>query len=108
MPVPDHVYQYAVKLVRMTRKNDPDVPQYIRDWVAWGAGPRASQYLVLGAKARSILQGRGYASVEDIKAVAGPVLRHRILLNFNAEAEGVSSDDVVEKLLQEVPAIEKD
>ncbi len=108
IPVPDHVYQYAVKLVRMTRKNDPDVPQYIRDWVAWGAGPRASQYLVLGAKARSILRGRGYASVEDIKAVAGPVLRHRILLNFNAEAEGVSSDDVVEKLLQEVPAIEKD
>ena len=108
IPVPDHVYQYAVKLVRMTRKNDPDVPQYIRDWVAWGAGPRASQYLVLGAKARSILQGRGYASVEDVKAVAGPVLRHRILLNFNAEAEGVSSDDVVQKLLQEVPAIEKD
>ncbi len=108
IPVPDHVYQYAVTLVRKTRKSDPDAPQYIRDWVAWGAGPRASQYLVLGAKARSILRGRGYASVEDIKAVAGPVLRHRVLLNFNAEAEGVSADDVVQRLLEEVPAIEED
>ncbi len=108
IPVPDHVYQYAVTLVRRTRKDDPDAPQYIRDWVAWGAGPRASQYLILGAKARSILRGRGYASVEDIKAVAGPVLRHRILLNFNAEAEGMTSEDVVHKLLEDVPAIEED
>ena len=108
IPVPDHVYQYAVTLVRRTRKDDPDAPQYIRDWVAWGAGPRASQYLILGAKARSILRGRGYASVEDIKAVAGPVLRHRILLNFNAEAEGMTSEDVVLKLLEDVPAIEED
>lgn len=108
IPVPDHVYQYAVTLVRRTRKDDPDAPQYIRDWVSWGAGPRASQYLILGAKARSILRGRGYASVEDIKAVAGPVLRHRILLNFNAEAEGITSEDVVLKLLEDVPAIEED
>ena len=108
IPVPDHVYHYALNLVRKTRKGDPDAPQYIRDWVAWGAGPRASQYLILGAKARSILRGRGYASVEDIKAVAGPVLRHRILLNFNAEAEGMTSEDVVRKLLEEVPAIEED
>jgi len=108
IPVPDHVYRYAVTLVRKTRKKEADVPDYIKSWVAWGAGPRASQYLVLGAKARSILRGRSYASVEDVKAVAAPVLRHRILLNFNAEAEGVTSDDVVGKLLDEVPVIEED
>ena len=108
IPVPDHVYRYAVKLVRRTRKTDPDAPDYIRNWLAWGAGPRASQYLILGAKARSILQGRGYASVEDVKAVAPPVLRHRILLNFNAEAEGVTSDHVTQKLLEELPAIEEE
>jgi len=106
IPVPEHVYRYAVTLVRKTRKKEADSPDYVRDWVAWGAGPRASQYLILGAKARSILLGRGYASVEDVKAVAAPVLRHRILLNFNAEAEGITSDDVVARLLGEVPAIE--
>jgi len=108
IPVPDHVYKYAVTLVHRTRKGNPDTPQYIRDWVSWGAGPRASQYLILGAKARSILRGRGYAGVEDVKAVAGPVLRHRILLNFNAEAEGIRSDDIVTRLLAEVPAIEEE
>jgi len=108
IPVPDHVYKYAVTLVHKTRKDNPDSPQYIREWVSWGAGPRASQYLVLGAKARSILRGRGYASVEDIKAVAAPVLRHRVLLNFNAEAEGVTSDDVVAKLMDEVPVIDQE
>ena len=108
IPVPDHVYRYAVSVVRKSRPKEADAPKYIREWVAWGAGPRASQYLVLGAKARSILLGRGYASVEDVKAVAGPVLRHRILLNFNAEAEGITSDHVVAKLLDEVPAIEED
>ena len=105
IPVPDHVYRYAVTLVRKTRKSEDDAPDYIREWVAWGAGPRASQYLILGAKARSILLGRGYAGVEDVRAVAHPVLRHRILLNFNAEAEGVTSDHVVDRLLEEVPAI---
>jgi len=105
IPVPDHVYRYAVTLVRKTRRNDPAAPDYIRDWVAWGAGPRASQYLILGAKARSILYGRGYASVEDVKAVALPVLRHRVLLNFNAEAEGMTSDSVAQRLLEEVPAL---
>jgi len=106
IPVPEHVYRFAVTLVRKTRKKEPDAPGYVREWVAWGAGPRASQYLVLGAKARSILYGRGYAAVEDIKAVAYPVLRHRILLNFNAEAEGVTSDDVITRLISETPAIE--
>ena len=105
IPVPEHVYRYAVTLVRKTRGGEADAPDYIREWVAWGAGPRASQYLILGAKARSILLGRGYAGVEDVRAVAHPVLRHRVLLNFNAEAEGVTSDHVVDRLLEEVPAI---
>jgi len=105
IPVPDHVYRYAVTLVRRTRKEEADAPSWVGDWVSWGAGPRASQYLVLAAKARSVLQGRAYASVEDVKAVAAPVLRHRVLLNFNAEAEGIDSGAVVRKLVDETPAI---
>ena len=108
IPVPDHVYRYAVTLARRTRRKEKDAPDYVRNWVAWGAGPRASQYLILGAKARSILRGRGYASVEDVQAVAAPVLRHRILLNFNAEAEGATSDDVIRKLIEEVPVLEQE
>ena len=108
IPVPDHVYRYAVMLARMTRNKEKEASSYIRNWVAWGAGPRASQYLVLGAKARSILHGRGYASVEDVKAVSGPVLRHRILLNFNAEAEGITTDDVIQHLIEDMPAIEEE
>jgi len=108
IPVPEHVYRYAVTLVRKSRPKEPDTPEYVRDWVDWGAGPRASQYLVLGAKARSVLRGRGYASVKDVKAVAAPVLRHRILVNFNAEAEGVTSDTVIERLLADTPAIEEE
>jgi MoxR-like ATPase len=107
IPVPDHVYQYAVTLVRKTRRDQVEAPDYVRNWVSWGAGPRASQYLILGAKARSILYGRGYASVEDVQAVAGPVLRHRILLNFNAEAEGVTSDQVIARLIEDVPAVKE-
>jgi MoxR-like ATPase len=103
IPVPDHVYEYAVTLVHRTRPDNAGSPEYIRQWVEWGAGPRASQYLVLGAKARSILYGRGYASVEDVKAVAPPVLRHRVLLSFNAEAEGVTSDRIIERLVAEMP-----
>ncbi len=108
IPVPEHVYRYAVTVVRKTRPKESDAPDYIREWVAWGAGPRASQYLTLGAKARSILLGRGYASVADVKAVAAPVLRHRVLLNFNAEAEGITSDDIVARLINEIPAIEEE
>jgi len=108
IPVPDHVYHYAVTLARMTRNKEPDASDYIRSWVSWGAGPRASQYLVLGAKARSILHGRGYASVDDVKAVAYPVLRHRILLNFNAEAEGITSDRVIDHLIEDMPDIDEE
>jgi MoxR-like ATPase len=99
VPVADHVARYALRLVRLTRPNQDGVPQFIHDYVSWGAGPRASQYLVLGAKARAVLHGRYYASTEDIAAVAYPVLRHRIMTNFNAEAEGIKPDDLIRRLL---------
>lgn len=102
VPVADHVVRYALRLVRLTRPHHGETPDFIREYVAWGAGPRASQYLVLGAKARAVLYGRHYAAVEDIAAVAFPVLRHRILTNFNAEAEGVKPDDIIRRLLATV------
>ena len=89
VPVADHVIEYALKLSRLSRPNNPLAPDFIKNWVAWGAGPRAGQYLILGAKARAVLQGRFYASEEDIRSVVHPVLRHRIICNFSAEAEGV-------------------
>ncbi len=100
VPVADNVTQFAVKLARQTRPNTQEAPQYIRDWISWGAGPRASQYLVLGAKTRAILDGRPTPDIEDVKAVAKPVLRHRLVTNFNAEAEGVSSTDIINKLIE--------
>ena len=102
VPVADHVARYAVRLTRMTRREKGKVPEFIRDYVSWGAGPRASQYLVLAAKARAVLFGRYYVSTDDIRAVAGPVLRHRIVTNFNAEAEGLKPDDIVERLIKAV------
>jgi MoxR-like ATPase len=95
------VIAYAVRLARATRPVAGS-PDYIRNWVSWGAGPRASQYLVLGAKTRAILYGRPTPSLEDIQAVARPVLRHRIVTSFTAEAEGVSTLDIVDKLLKDV------
>ena len=89
---------------RLTRREKGEVPDFISEFVSWGAGPRASQYLILGAKARSMLYGRAYVSTEDVRAVAGPVLRHRIITNFNAEAEGVTPDDIVHRLIEMVPA----
>ena len=106
-PVPDHVYRYALKLVRSTRPG-PGSPDYISDWVSWGAGPRASQYLVLGAKARAILKGRYSAMIEDIRAVAPAVLRHRIVTNFNAESEGVDQDNIIQRLLTSIPRTEEE
>jgi MoxR-like ATPase len=100
VPVPDHVLAYAVRLARSTRPTD-DSPDYIRNWVSWGAGPRASQYLVLGAKTRAILRGKFAPETEDVRAVAQPVLRHRIVTNFNAEADGVSASDIVDRLVKE-------
>jgi len=108
VPVPRHVVEYAVRLVRTTRPGSDGTPNFIRDWVSWGAGPRASQYLILGAKTRAILQGRYTPTCEDVKAVAKPVLRHRIITNFNAEADGITSVDIVDRLLSEVPEVESD
>src|SRR5262245_14271803 len=121
VPVAPYVIRYAMKFARLTRKGsrvmktpvtkggpvdaakDFGVPDFIRDYVTWGAGPRASQFLVLAAKARAVLHGRYYVSCEDIRSVALPVLRHRIITNFNAEAEGIKSDDIVRRLIDLIP-----
>ena len=102
VPVASHVVRYAVRLVQASRPNKPQAPEFIREWVNWGAGPRASQYLVLGAKSRALLQGRPSVTVEDIQALAPAVLRHRILTNFAASAAGINSGTVVHRLLEEV------
>jgi MoxR-like ATPase len=103
VPVADHVIRYALQLTRLTRRQEGGCPQFINDYVSWGAGPRASQYLILAGKARSLLKGRYHVSTEDIRQVALPVLRHRIVTNFNAEAEGIKSDAIVRKLVEFVP-----
>src|SRR5436305_4824877 len=103
VPVAPYVIRYAMKFTRLTRKDKGEVPDFIRTYVTWGAGPRASQYLVLGAKARAVLHGRYYVACEDIRAVAAPVLRHRIITNFNAEAEGIKPDDIVRRLIELIP-----
>jgi MoxR-like ATPase len=103
IPAPDHVMQYATQFTRLTRKTKGEVPDFISQYVSWGAGPRASQYLVLGAKARAALHGRYAATCDDVRSVALPVLRHRIMTNFNAEAEGIRPDDIVRRLIDIVP-----
>ncbi|HET6923082.1 MAG TPA: MoxR family ATPase [Anaeromyxobacteraceae bacterium] len=102
VPAADHVIRHAVELARLSRPREPGAPDFVKDHVAWGAGPRASQYLVLGAKARAVLQGRMAASVEDVRALARPVLVHRVLTNFRAESEGVGSERIVDQLLERV------
>jgi MoxR-like ATPase len=102
VPVPDHVYDYIVKLVRMSRPSLETAPDWIKNWVMWGAGPRAVQYLVLGARARAVLRGNYLVQVEDVDAVAEPVLAHRILTNFHAESEGVSSRDIIQRIISEI------
>jgi MoxR-like ATPase len=106
VPVADHVIRYAMALSRATRVSEGGVPDFVKEWVHWGAGPRASQYLIIGAKAHAVLQGRYYVTVADVKAIAHPVLRHRVVTNFTAEAEGVTSDKIVDKLLEVIPAKE--
>jgi len=103
VPMSDHVLDYAVNLARATRPNTKEALGFINDWLAWGAGPRAVQYLVLGAKARAVLAGRFNVSADDIRSLAHPVLRHRIFTNFNADAEGVDADGVIDELLKAVP-----
>jgi MoxR-like ATPase len=103
VPVADHVYRYAMDLVRATRVTGNakgDAPDFIKEWLAWGAGPRAGQYLILGGKARAILTGRFHVTTEDIQACAAPVLRHRLVTNFNAESQGITTDAIVERLLE--------
>ena len=99
VPVPDHVVRYAVDLVRHTRPKEPGAPEFVQKNVSWGAGPRASQYLVIAAKARAILSGRFVADVNDVVALAKPVLRHRVLPNFHAESEGITSSSLIDQLL---------
>ncbi len=101
VPVADNVVKYAVNLVNKTRPTNPQSPQYIKDWLSWGAGPRASQYLILGAKTNAILYGRFTPEIDDVKKVALPVLRHRLITNFNAEADGIKTTDIIEKLISE-------
>jgi len=103
MPVAPHVVNYVLDLVRGTRVGDDEVPAFVKDWVTWGAGPRACQFLILSGKALAMLRGRFHVSVEDIKEVAGPVLRHRIITNFAAESEGIRTDDVIAKLIEVTP-----
>jgi len=104
VPIADHVTRYAMRLVRATRHRTPEAPDFIKEWLGWGAGPRACQYLILGGKARALLHGRHHVSTEDIDAVAKPVLRHRLITNFNAEAEGVTTDKIIERLLEHCQA----
>ncbi|MCC6348834.1 MAG: MoxR family ATPase [Candidatus Eisenbacteria bacterium] len=103
VPVTEHVVRYAVRLARATRGRE-DSPEFVRQWVSWGAGPRASQFLVLGAKTRAVMRGRFAPGIEDVQAVAASVLRHRIITNFTAEAEGVKPDRIIADLLKAVPA----
>ncbi|MDH3583621.1 MAG: hypothetical protein OER86_05345, partial [Phycisphaerae bacterium] len=99
----DHIFSYVAKLVRSTRPAQDDAPQFIKDWISWGCGPRACLNLINGSKARAILRGRFNVAIEDVQALALPVMRHRMGLNFAAQSEGVSTDDVVTKLLDTLP-----
>lgn len=101
VPVADNVIEYTVNLVNKTRPAGAAAPKYIKDWLEWGAGPRASQYLILGAKTNAILSGKYSPDIDDVKKVAKPVLRHRLITNFNAEADGIKTIDIIEKLLLE-------
>jgi MoxR-like ATPase len=101
VPVADNVIEYAVRLTTRSRPKSDDAPKFINDWLSWGAGPRASQYLILGAKTRALLSGRHTPDIDDVRHVAAPVLRHRLVPNFNAEADGVSAIDIVARLVNE-------
>src|SRR5687768_17137581 len=99
-----HIFAYCADLVRATRPKEKEVPKWVPELVSWGAGPRACQYLVLGGKARAVLHGRVHVTTEDVKAVAYPVLRHRIMTTFHADADGITPDDIIKKLIDAVPA----
>ena len=107
MPVAEHVYAYAEKLVRVTRPKTPEALDFCKKWLTWGAGPRAGLNLILAAKARAMLKGQFYVSCDDVAAMALPIFRHRIIPNFSAQSEGVTSDDITRKILEAVPKDEK-
>jgi MoxR-like ATPase len=103
VPVGDHVYTFALDIIRATRPNEPGASDFVRHWLSWGAGPRAGQYLVLAGKARALMHGRLHVTIEDIEAAAAAVLRHRLVPNFNAEAEGITVEQIIDKVLTLVP-----
>ncbi|MDO4574144.1 MAG: MoxR family ATPase [Planctomycetia bacterium] len=106
VPISDHLIRFALALVRQTRVGESDLPEFITENLAWGAGPRAVQFLLLGAKARALLLGRSHVTTEDVQKLAYPVLRHRLALNFTAESEGKTTDEIIARLLDETPAKE--
>jgi len=106
VPITDHVIRYALSLIRQTRVGEPGTPDFVSDQVSWGAGPRAVQFLILGAKARALLNGRTHVATEDIQALVKPVLRHRLVVSFSAESEGVTADDIVDRLVEITPTKE--
>ena len=103
VPVGDHVFQFALEITRLSRPNEPGASDFVRHWLSWGAGPRAGQFLILAGKALALMRGRLYVTIEDIEFVAPPVLRHRLVPNFNAEAEGISVEQIIEKILTMIP-----
>src|SRR6266566_3119461 len=103
VPIGDHVFHFVLDVIRMTRPNEPGASDFVRHWLSWGAGPRAGQFMILAGKARALMRGRLHVMIEDIEAVAAPVLRHRIIPNFNAEAEGITVEQIIEKVLTLVP-----
>jgi len=107
IPVADHIFEYAASLIRATRPNEDDAPEWVKQFMSWGAGPRASLNLILAGKSRAALRGRCHVAIEDIRAVALPILRHRIIPNFAARSEGMTPDTLIERLLKEIPSDEK-
>jgi len=107
IPVADHIFEYAASLVRATRPDEDDAPDFVKKLMAWGAGPRASLNLIVAGKARAALRGRSYVAIEDIQALALPILRHRVIPNFAARSQGETSDSLIAKLLAEIPSDEK-
>ena len=103
VPVADHVFDYAKRITRMTRPGQPEATDFVNKWLTWGAGPRASMNLILAAKAHAVLRGRHHVAADDVAAVATPVLRHRLILNFTAQSEGISVEEVVRRILEKIP-----
>lgn len=103
VPVPDHVTDFILDLVRFTRPNEKEAPGFIKDLIAWGAGPRACQNLVLAGKVRAVLKGRFHVTIDDVEAVALPIMRHRVVPTFNAEAEGITVDDIIRRIMKTIP-----